>query len=770
MKEPRINPPLSLSTTLALLLCATFGWAQVSAMKLQAETSAAKLTIETLYGGDDFDADSAPQIQWATKGNQYVVLESSGEGGDQELAIYNVENGRREVLVASGSFYPGGSDKPLEIESYQLDYEKSQLLLFTDAERVWRRRTRGNYWFMDLGSGSLIRLGGDAPSASLMFAKLSPDASHVAYVRENNLYIESLADHRIKALTQDGSETIINGTFDWVYEEELGLRDGFRWSPDGTRIAFWRLDSSEVPVYAIVNFTDSIYPEVNQFRYPKVGQANSTARIGVVDATTGATTWLRLPGRPEFEYIARMGWAANSSQILVQQLDRRQQIKLFSLCDSSSGDCREILRDQDAAWVDTHDDPLWTSDGSGFLWLSERDGFRHLYLVARDSGETTLLTPGEYDVIDLVKLDPRSGRAYFIASPENPTQRYLYEVALDGSGKIRRVSPVDQVGTHRYDIAPKARYAVQTYSSMTRPPIVNLVTLPEHDTIRTLVGNNELRQRLDHLDQPSTEFFRIDIGDQVELDGWCLKPPSFDPAKRYPVLVYVYSEPAGQTVLDRWGGKSLLWHWLVAQRGYVVLSVDNRGTPAPRGRAWRKIVYGQVGVLSSQEQAAAINALTARWRWLDRERMAVWGWSGGGSMTLNMMLRFPGLYAAGMSVAPVADQRLYDTIYQERYMGLLSENEKGYTQGSPITFAHQLEGQLLLIHGSGDDNVHSQNTEVMVNALVKHNKQFSLMIYPNRGHSIREKENTTWHLRQLLTDFLMTHVPPGAWPAVEQDP
>jgi dipeptidyl-peptidase-4 len=349
---------------------------------------------------------------------------------------------------------------------------------------------------------------------------------------------------------------------------------------------------------------------------------------------------------------------------------------------------------------------------------------------------------------------------YFLASPHNPTQRYLHRASLDGS-PAQRVTPDDQPGTHQYDISPDGCWAIHVWSSFDSPPRAELVRLPGHETVRVLVDNRELAKRLEALKLAPAEFFRVDIGGGVELDGFCLKPSNLDSRKRYPLLIFVYGEPAGQTVLDRWGGKNHLWHRMLAEQGYVVMSFDNRGTPAPRGRQWRKAVYRQVGILAAAEQAAALEKVLADRSYLDPQRVGVWGWSGGGSMALNAIFKYPRLYHTAMSVAPVPNQRLYDTIYQERYMGLPDDNVDGYLQGSAINFVQQLEGNLLVVHGTADDNVHFQITEMLIDELIRHNKRFTMMAYPNRTHAIREGANTSRHLRELLTGYLTKHLPPG---------
>jgi len=592
-----------------------------------------------------------------------------------------------------------------------------------------------------------------------MFARFSPDGSRVGYVREGDLYVESVADGRIVRLTADASRTRVNGTTDWVYEEEFGLRDAFRWSPDGRRIAYWQFDMTGVRDFLLINDTDSLYSFTIPIQYPKAGTTNSAVRAGVVPAEGGATTWIDLPGDPRNDYLPRMEWAG-ADELLLQRINRLQNTNRVMLASAKDGSARTVFVDRDSAWLDVVDDVTWLDGGASFLWVSERDGWRHLYSVARSDGRLTLLTPGEYDVIRVLPMTTVDGSIWFIASPDNATQQYLYRVPVKG-GPATRITPAAQAGTHGYDIAPDGHFAIHTFSTIDRPQITDLVRLPDHRAIRTLVDNEALRSAVQPVIGGGTEFFRLDIGGGIQLDGWMIRPRGFDPSKKYPLLMHVYSEPAGQTVLDRWGGGRMLWHHVLADMGYIVASVDNRGTPSPRGRAWRKVVYGSIGVLASREQAEAVRALVRVRPWLDPSRVGIWGWSGGGSATLNAMFRYPEVYQVGMSVAPVPDQRLYDTIYQERYMGLPQDNAAGYRDGSPITFADGLRGSLLLVHGSGDDNVHYQGSERLVNRMIQLGRRFDFMTYPDRSHCICEGDGTTLHIYSLLTRYLEEHLPAG---------
>ena len=744
-----------LSLWVLLFFIVSFLWAQKTDLSL--------LSLERIFSSREFASQRFGPARWLKDGTGYTTLESSkAKQNGRDIIRYNPETGRREIIISSERLIPEGESEPLRISSYSWSQDRKLLLIFTNTKRVWRQNTRGDYWILDLTSWKLRKLGGDAEPSTLMFAKFSPDGRHVGFVKKNNIFVEDLSNHQITQLTKDGSRIIINGTFDWVYEEEFSLRDGFRWSPDSQSIAYWQLDTEGVRDFYLINNTDSLYPRIIPIQYPKVGEKNSSCRIGVVSVKEGETRWFRVKGDPRNTYIARMDWAANSKEIVFQRLNRLQNTNQVMLGDARTGRTRTILTERDKAWVDVVNDLQWLDDGRRFTWVSERDGWSHVYYVSRSGKKLTLLTPGEFDVISVQSVDEKGGWLYYIASPDNPTQRYLYRFRLDGSGKAERLTPQSQSGTHRYRISPDSKWAFHTYSSFDNPPVTELVRLPEHKVVRLLADNSALRKKVNQLKRRPTEFFRVDIGDGVRLDGWCMKPHDFDPEKRYPVLFYVYGEPARQTVLDRWGGNRYLWHLLLTHQGYLVMSIDNRGTPAPRGRAWRKIIYRQIGILASADQSAAVRAIIKRWPYVDSTRIGVWGWSGGGSMSLNAIFRYPELYHTAMAVAPVSNQRFYDTIYQERYMGLPKDNEEGFEKGSPITYAHQLKGNLLLVHGTGDDNVHYQSSEALINALISANRRFSMMSYPNRSHGIYEGKNTTRHLYELLTWYLNKNLPPGA--------
>ncbi len=718
------------------------------------------LTVERIFKGGEFGGEGFGG-HWLEDSSGYVTWEKPGNGGPgQDLVRHDPATDKRDILLAASELIPAGKTQPLSVDDYSWSTDRSKVLIYTNSKKVWRTNARGDYWVLDRTSHELFQLGGNAPASSLQFAKFSPDGTHVAYVRERNLYSQDLRSRKVTTLTDTPNEHLIHGAFDWVYEEEFTMQDGFRWSPDSKSIAFWQLDTEGVREVALVNNTDSLYPQVQRIPYPKTGELNSACRIGVVDASGGDIRWVKTPGDPREHYIHDLQWIPRTRRLLLQQLNRLQNTNRVFLAESATGEVTPLLVDSDKAWVEAHNDLTWHTDGRRFLFWSERDHWQHLYWAGLKNGKLKPATRGAFDVTELVRVQEARQELYFTASPDNPTQRYLYRTSFRGHG-LERLTPTNAPGTHKYVASPDGRWAFHTVSSFTVPPKTELISLPDHKTVRVLADNQKIREKLATLKVPTTEFFRVPVGDGIEIDGWCLLPPEFDRTKKHPLIVHVYGEPAGQTVKDQWGGSGQLWHWMLAQQGYVVMSFDNRGTATPRGHDWRKSIYRQVGILASQDQATALKHVLATRPYLDPKRVGIWGWSGGGSMTLNALLRHPDLYTAGIAIASVPNMRLYDTIYQERYMGLPSDNAEGYRQGSPLTFADGLQGNLLLIHGTGDDNCHYQGAEALVNAFITHGKQFRMMSYPNRSHSISEGLNTSVHLRQLMTDFLHETLPPG---------
>jgi dipeptidyl-peptidase-4 len=715
------------------------------------------LSLDRLYSGE-FATDRLGPFQWFENGEAYTKLERSASGKGQDLMRYDSQTGTGSLLLASAQLTPQGQDQPLSVASYAWSADQSKLLIFTNTQKVWRRNTRGDYWVYDREKQVLFQLGADLPEASLMFAKFSPDGKSVAYVSKHNLYLQSLDpdSQKITQLTYDGTEDIINGTFDWAYEEEFGCRDGFRWSADGKYLAFWQIDATDIRDFYMINNTDSVYSQIIPIQYPKVGETPSSAKIGTIELANKQISWIDIPGDPYQNYLPKLQWVGSTSQLLIQQLNRKQNQRKIWLADAQSGKAKNIYTEKDEAWVSVRQGELFElGNGKEFILNTEQDGWRHLYTVDL-AGNERLITPGEYDLAEVYLVQEGENKVYISASPDNPTQRFLYQVSIN-DGKKKRITPEDQPGTHTYNIAPNGKFAVHSWSGANTPPLTEFISLPDHRVLRTLIANKDYRKKIAQLNLNPVEFFTITTADGVSMDGRMIKPLGFDPEKKYPVLFHVYGEPAGQTAKDSWVS---LWDRMMAQKGYIIITMDNRGTPSLKGRDWRKSIYRKIGVINSRDQAMATKEIL-KWSFVDPDRIAVWGWSGGGSMTLNLLFRYPEIYHTGVSVAPVGNQLLYDNIYQERYMGLPSENREDFLEGSPVTYAKNLEGNLLIIHGTGDDNVHYQNAEVVINELIRHNKPFQMMAYPNRTHSIYRGQNTRLHLYSLITNYIREHTPPG---------
>lgn len=699
----------------------------------------------------------AQGLQWAADGYHYY----STQGG--EIAELDIRDAtKKNVLVNSVALTPAGK-AAIQVRRFYFSDDRQKVLINTNTRRVWRQDTRGDYWVYNIATKTLTQIGKNRPASSLMFAKISPDGTQAAYVSEHNIYVEDLATGTVKPLTTDGAKRLINGTFDWAYEEEFDCRDGFRWSPDSKHIAYWQIDASKIRNYLMLNTTDSAYSFTVPVEYPVSGTDPSSCKIKVVNVASGKTTNMNIPGDAIQHYIPRMEWAGNGNELILQQLNRAQNESKIFICNISSNASRVIYQETDKAWIDAKEDPMgwdWIEKGKKFIWLSEKDGWRHAYSIDR-FGKTTLLTKGNYDVVSLNLVDETNGFIYFMASPDNATQRYLYRVKLSG-GAPQRVSPANQPGTHRYDIAPNGLVAIHSFNNSYTRPVRETISLPAH---QPLDGNPTAIKVDAAAVKTKPEFFTVTTTDGVSMDGWMMKPTNFDPTKKYPIVFYVYGEPASQTAADVYGaGYNREYDGDMAADGYIYVSMDNRGSPVPKGREWRKAIYRNIGILNVRDQAMAAKELFKKNAFIDTSRVAVWGWSGGGSSTLNLMFQYPEIYKTGISVAAVGNQLTYDNIYQERYMGVpINDEARSYfIKGSPVTHAKNLQGNLLYVHGTGDDNVHYSNAEQLINQLIKYNKPFQMMAYPNRTHGISEGEGTSQHLRMIYTKYLKEHCPPGA--------
>ncbi|MFD2594326.1 S9 family peptidase [Sphingobacterium griseoflavum] len=698
------------------------------------------------------------QMQWTADGTGFYSFSKEGIG------IINPLQPEKSVnFLTSKELIPDGASTALDVQSFQVSPTGNSLLLFANTQRVWRENTRGDYWLFDKQQKTLVQLGKGLPSASLMFAKFSPDGTQVAYVSKHNIYVEDIKTKEINKITTDGTDRIINGTFDWAYEEEFGTQDGFRWSPDGTKIAFWKQDARQTKNFLMINNTDSLYAFTIPVEYPKVGLPPSPTSIWIHDIKKDNGIKVNDLLSATDGYIPRMEWLTDGKGLIFQTLNRKQNESKIVVSNASTGQSNVIHTEQDKAWIDIKSrwndgDPAgwdWLNGGKEFIWVSEKGGWRQIYTIDLQ-GKERLVTKEPFDIIQIEMFDAKTQTIYFSASPDNATQKYLYKISLKG-GKASRVTPSGLQGTNSYTISPNGKIALFNSSNTGYRAANAVVSLPDH---KELAPAQQVAKA--SAQDAKTEFFQVTTADGVTLDGWVVKPKNFDSTKKYPVVFYVYGEPASQTVTDAFGtGKNRLYMGDMAADGYVYVSLENRGAPAPKGREWRKSIYRNIGILNIRDQAMGAREVF-KWGFIDTARVAVWGWSGGGASTLNLLGQYPEIYKTGISIAPVTNQLLYDNIYQERYMGLPQENEEDFLNGSAISYAKNVKGNLLLVHGTGDDNVHYQNAEVYINELIKYNIPFQMMSYPNRSHSISEGEGTSKHLGLIYTRFLKEYCPPGA--------
>ena len=791
------------------LACALLLAPPAQAQQQAEEDEGSPLTLKDIHASGAFYPSSFQSGTWADEGAviTYIQSEQAQVGGREQpvthLVRRNLQTGEREQIIDGTTLTPPGVDHPLVIENYAYGPDEERLLLFTDAERVWRYKTKGYYYRYDLSSGELTPIA-EREKGFQKFAKFGPSGDRVAFVRERNLFVTDLSSGEETQLTFDGADgQIINGTFDWVYEEEFGLRDGFRWSPSGNRIAFFKLDESQTRDFSLTNF-QTRYPTYKEFRYPKAGEENSEIKVGVVDMSTvggeerpaieyfDTQTWSDdySSNDERYEYIARMGWTPplenvdGSARVWMLRLNRDQNRLGLLYGDPQSMDVETVLTEQEDSYIDVSGakiNYLAGNDGAGdpghFVFASENSGYRHLYLHDAATGERLrTLTGGEWEVTGFHGIDKENGRAYVTGTKKSAIERHLYRVpfsteASSTAGEATRVT--ERSGTHSVNMAPSQDYFIDNFSAADTPPITTLRAAPGGERLKVLEGNEELRERLGKMGPlPEPEFTTVPGAGDYRLNAYFVKPTDFDASEQYPVLVYIYGGPGVQTVMNRWGGPRELWHkYLADELGMVVASVDNRGTGG-RGKAFQNVPYGQLGVPEARDQQAAARYFADQ-SFVDGGRIGIWGWSYGGYLTLLSMLKDQGpqIFDAGMAVAPVTDWRFYDTIYTERYMSTPQKNPEGYDEGSPINYAENLreEQHLLMVHGDFDDNVHFQNSQQMAAALQNAGKQFEYMVYPGKDHGIAGG-GTRLHLFTMLTDFVQENLatPEGAIAAGEE--
>jgi dipeptidyl-peptidase 4 len=694
------------------------------------------------------------RLNWLPKSHSFWVNEQGN------LTIYDAEKlADKKILLTNEQIKISGITNVVENVVWNAD--KGKILLYTNSKKVWRANTKGDYWFFDLKTGKGKQIGKSLPASSLMFAKFSADNQQVAYVSNHNLFTENLTSGKITQITKDGSDKIINGTFDWVYEEELLCRDGFRWSPDGKSIAFWRIDASKTKFHKMINNTDSLYPYVINVEYPKAGERPSLVKIGQVTLATNKTTWLNIPGEPDNNYLARMEYMQNGDLMVIQLNRYQNELNIYN-CNAKTGVSNRIYQEKSKDWVDLFDNSAFAYDdfpckiikeGKAFLWSSDADGWQHIYKISMDGKSTELITKEPFDCY-YQAYNEATNTIFHESSPTDATQRYIYQTNL--TTKItKRFTPSQFEGTNNYKFSPDGVFAKHTNSNINRNPNTRLISTGNHDKI--FPSSNDIFTKPTR--NYTLEKIKVKTSENIEIDGIMAKPMNFDSTKKYPVFFFVYGESAGSVANDEPD-----FNYLIAPlipKGYIGIAMDNRGTPVMKGRDWRKSIYKKLGLVNVTDQALATKEIL-KWKFIDSERVAVHGWSGGGAMTLNLMFRYPEIYKTGIAVSAVTDQHFYDNIYTERYMGLPQDDEMAYEQSSPITFAKNLKGNLLYMHGTGDDNVHYKNAENLINELVKYDKMFTIMPYPNRTHGIYEGTGTSKHLANTFIKYIEEHCPPGA--------
>ena len=644
------------------------------------------------------------------------------------------------------SIYDRGDFRPKIVQPKWLSDNSG--FLISDTDQGSKKRTT---WFYDAKTG-------ERRSAT------EDEISDNSTVEQRSIAGEfelKVIDGKLSAVNRENKTeiTLASSTND----REVDFRNPI-WSPDGSKVLFVEANYTDVLKRWVLVPGDPSYPEVQQNRFARVGGVIEKLRVGVVKKDGQQLTWLPVDCPEEGMYLGQIQWAGNSQEVLVERFSRFRDRRDFLLI-NVDGEAKTIFSESDKAWVEAsqgwNSGLVWIADGKEFIVISEKDGWRHAYRYSRDGEELALLTPGDYDIIERAVVDEEHGWYYFYASPQDGTQRYLYRVPLNGSGKANRLSPESQIGTHKYSFSPDTKWAIHSFSTLNTPPRYELIEVETHRIVKVLEENSEIAARMNSLGCQPAEFLKLDIGNGIEFDAWMLKPKDFDPTKKYPLFIYVYGEPHAQTVLNEWGAAQIDFHRVVAELGYVVVSIDNRGTPCPKGAAWRRSIFGSLGPLSTEEQEAGLKALAKQCTFIDTDRVGIWGWSGGGSNTLNALFRKPDTYHVGIAVVPKPQPHLYNAWFQEIFMRTREVNPEGYEKAAAINYAEGLKGKLLIMTGSGETNTHIQIIEGLVDRLIKLGKPFDYMVYPNRDHGLREGDGTVVHVRMHILRYLHNNLPSG---------
>jgi len=696
-----------------------------------------KLTLEAVIKNQVFAPKTVEGINWMKDGKYYSSLKTVA--GFSQVVKINVATGEEnEVLI-------DGRELGLNFSNYAFNPEESMALLGSEVEPIYRRSTKATYHLLELKTGTLKKLeNGD----KISYATLSPDNQKVAYVKDNDLYYLDLqTDDKVQVTTDGAKNAIINGAADWVYEEEFSMAKAFFWSNDGKQLAFIRFDEREVPLFDMQKWGE-LYPEEEHFKYPKAGEKNAEVSIQIYHLENDQTLTVETGLNTDI-YLPRMYWAEDNQTLAVIRLNRLQNQMDILFADSRTGETETILSETSETYVDMdyNDNFLFLPDGNGFISTSEKDGFKHIYQYDLKGNETRQITKGEWEVTELVAVDSKAGKVYYVSTERSPLERQFYSIDLKGKKKTL-LSP--QEGTHSINMSPDQQYYIDAYSTVSLP-LQTILHNKNGKEIKVLENNRALKEKMQEFAYLPKEFFSFNTIDGTSLNGYMIKPADFDQGKTYPVLMYVYGGPGSQNVMNNWGSTRDWWHQHLAAEGYIVVGIDNRGTGG-RGRDFKHSTYNQLGKLETEDQIAGAKFL-AELPYVDEDRIGIWGWSYGGYMSSLAIMIGNDTFKTAMAVAPVTSWRYYDTIYTERFLQTPQLNPAGYDDFSPINHVNKLNGNFLLIHGTGDDNVHFQNSVALVDALIAADKQFDSFYYPNRNHGIHGG-NTTWHLYKMLTNYV----------------
>ncbi|MCB0549965.1 MAG: S9 family peptidase [Phaeodactylibacter sp.] len=697
------------------------------------------ITLEAIWKNYEFFPRSVPGFNFLKDGKHYTRLE------DNKILQYDFTTGTLANTIFDPASIKETGDFSGSVDGYTFSEDEKKILIETGSESIYRRSSRANFYVYDRSTQSLTAL---FPGGKQMYATFNPQADKVAFVYDNNLYLKDLPSGNLSQLTTDGEyNKIIYGATDWVYEEELSFAQAFFWSPDGQNIAYYRFDEREVKQFTMTNYHDELYPEYVTFKYPKVGEANSKVDIYVYSLSTGKAVKADLGAEKDI-YIPRVKWA-NEKQLCIYRLNRHQNELELLLADPLSGKTERLLYEKNKYYIseELYDDLVFLEDGKHFIWASEKDGWKHLYLYTMKGREVRQVTQGQWEVDAFYGVDEKNGRLYYQAAEKSPLERQVYSIGLDGKDKQVLAGAT---GWNSAQFSSTYDYYVVTHSTANSPATYTVYDR-KGKPLRVIEENLKLKEKMQSYGTQPVEFFSFKTSDGVELNGWMIKPRDFKENRQYPVFMTQYGGPGSQEVVDHWMGFDYWWYQMLAQQGYLVACVDNRGTGG-RGEEFKKMTYMQLGHYETMDQIEAAKYL-ARQKYTDPSRIGIFGWSYGGYMSSLCILKGNDVFKAAIAVAPVTNWKWYDTIYTERFMRTYEENEDGYRENSPVYFADRLKGNYLLIHGMGDDNVHFQNTAEMVNALVAANKQFETYFYPNRNHGIYGG-NTRLHLYTKMTDFL----------------